>query len=86
MRLILALPLSISILYASLPISASWPQKVADQIGDVVTFTTATGLRGQANHGERIAEPARLGVLLATLILASVSINGQIILADSCLR
>jgi hypothetical protein len=53
-------------------------------------FTTATGLRGQANHGERIAKPVRLGVLLATLILASVTINGLIIAAtaafDSPLR
>jgi hypothetical protein len=41
---------------------------------------------GQANHGERITKPARLGVLLAALILASVTINGLIIAADSSLR
>ena len=47
-------------------------------------FTMAMGLRGQAKHEARVPSKAvRLAVLLGTLILMSVAVNGLIVLADS---
>ena len=50
-------------------------------------FTTAMGLRGQANPEERVAaKSVRLAALLGTLILVSVAVNTLVVVADSNLR
>ena len=50
-------------------------------------FTTAIGLRGQANHEGRVHSKAmRSAALLGALILVSVAVNALIAIADRNLR
>jgi hypothetical protein len=58
------------------------------QHGDKVMFTMATGgLRGQAQHEERVPTKAvRLVALLGTLLLVTLAVNALIVLADGRTR
>jgi hypothetical protein len=60
----------------------------ADQAnGDQVMFTTANGLRGQANpKGHVPTKTTRAAALLGALILVSIAVNAMIVVADGSLR
>ena len=50
-------------------------------------FTTAIGLRGQANNERWVAtKPVAACRMLGTLILVGVAVNATIVIADSNLR